>query len=89
MLGKLKPSTLILPDIPKDARPQDVKKILQDFSHHLREEVLPLMENIEVKTQRVVSTDGALQTSLLQTTSGGGGDIILQEDRPVYLSLVL
>ncbi len=89
MLGKLKPSTLILPDIPKAAGPSQVKQILQDFSQHLREEVLPLMENIEVRTQRVVSNDGALETSLLQTTSGGGGDIILQDDRPVYLSLVL
>ncbi len=89
MLGKLKPSTLVLPELPEGATPGKVKEILEQFSQHLREEVLPLMENIEVKTQRVVSNDGTLQTSLLQTTSGGGGDLIQQGDEPVYLSLVL
>jgi len=89
MLGKLKSSTLILPDIPKEAGPKEVQKILTDFTQHLREEVLPILENIKIKTQRVVNTDGTLQTTLLHTSSGGGGDIIQQGDMPVYLSLVL
>lgn len=89
MLGKLQPSTLILPEIPKEAGPEEVKKILTDFTQHLRTEVLPILENIQIKTQRVVNTDGSLQTTLLHTSSGGGGDIIEQGDTPVYLSLVL
>lgn len=89
MLGKLKPSTLILPDIPKDANAEQVKKILEDFSQHLREEVLPLMENIEVKMDALTSREGTLETTLLHTSSGGGGDLIQQGDEPVYLSLVL
>lgn len=89
MLGKLKPSTLILPDIPKDANAEQVKKILEDFSQHLREEVLPLMENIEVKMDALTSREGTLETTLLHTSSGGGGDLIKQGDEPVYLSLVL
>jgi hypothetical protein len=89
MLGKLQPSTLILPEIPQDARPKDVQKILQDFSQHLREEVVPLLENIEIRNNRVVSDDGDMRTTVLLTTSGGGGDIITQDDKPVYLSLVL
>jgi len=89
MLGKLKPSTLIMPEIPKDADPSQVKQILESFTQHLRDDVLPLMENIEVKSQDVVGRDGSLQTNMLQTTSGGGGDLILQGNQPVYLSLVL
>ena len=89
MLGKLKPSTLIMPEIPQDADPNQVKQILESFTQHLRDDVLPLMENIEVKTQNRVSQEGSLQTELIQTTSGGGGDLILQGTKPVYLSLVL
>jgi len=89
MLGKLKPSTLVLPDIPKDANAEQVKKILEGFSKHLRAEVLPLMENIKVKTQKLTSRDGTLETTLLRTTSGGGGDLIQQGSKPIYLSLIL
>ena len=89
MLGKLKPSTLILPEIPKDADADKVKEVLEGFCQHLREEVLPLLENIEVKTRQDLGRDGTLETTLLTTTSGGGGDLIQQGDEPVYLSLVL
>lgn len=89
MLGKLQPSTLVLPEIPKDASADQVKVILEGFSKHLREEVLPLLENIKVKTQTSIGRDGTFETDLLTTSSGGGGDIIQQGGSPVYLSLVL
>jgi len=89
MLGKLQPSTLVLPDIPKDANAEQVKKILEDFSQHLREEILPLLENIKVKTKDLMGREGTLETTLLRTSSGGGGDLIQQGSKPVYLSLVL
>jgi len=66
-----------------------VKEILEGFCQHLREEVLPLLENIELKTPKVMGRDGTLETTLLRTSSGGGGDLIQQGDKPVYLSLIL
>lgn len=99
MLGKLKPSTLILPELPelpKDATEEQVKKhgekvteVLEGFCQHLREEILPLLENIEIKTRQDLGRNGTLDTTLLTTSSGGGGDLIQQGDEPVYLSLVL
>lgn len=89
MLGKLKPSALIMPEIPADANPSQVKGILESFTHHLRMEVLPILESIEVKSQTQMSSDGTLRTKLINTTSGGGGDLIVQNDIPIYLSLVL
>lgn len=88
MLNKIKPSTLILPDIPKGSSPQQVQDIMVQFTQHLRTEILPLLENIELKGQNIISKDGALQTSLLETPSGGG-DLITQNNVPIYLSLVL
>lgn len=89
MIGKLKPSALILPEIPKNANPTEVKELLDKFSQHLRDEIVPLLDKIDIKTQQVLSADGSMQTTLLRTTSGGGGDLIEQDNQPVYLSLVL
>jgi hypothetical protein len=87
-LGEIRPSALILPEFPKDAPPDEVEKILDDFSTHIQEEVLPLLKNIQVNAQALGHTS-SLKTSLLHTNSGGGGDMISEADQPVYLSLVL
>lgn len=89
MLGKLKPSALLLPEIPNGATPEQVKDILEDFSLHLRKNVLPILENIDVKSRQHLSTDGPMRTNLIRTDSGGGGDLIEQNNVPVYVSLVL
>lgn len=89
MLGKLKESALILPEIPEGASAEVVKKTLEDFGQHLRQEILPVLESINITAQSTISRDGSLNTSLLQTSSGGGGDLIQQNNTPVYLSLVL
>ena len=87
-LGKIRPSALILPEFPKDAPPDQVEKILGDFSTHIQEEVLPLLKDIQINSQELGHT-GSLRTSLLHTDSGGGGDMIKEDETPVYLSLVL
>jgi hypothetical protein len=89
MLGKLKESTLVLPNIPAGATAADVKQIMENFSQHLRQEVLPILESIDIKSQKLSSQDGSLQTVTVNTTSGGGGDLIQQSNIPIYLSLVL
>jgi hypothetical protein len=89
MLGKLQPSALILPEIPSDATPEKVKDILEDFSLHLRHEVLPILERIDVKSRKSLSQDGSMSTQLVRTDSGGGGDLIKQNNVPIYVSLVL
>jgi len=89
MLGKLKESALVLPNIPEGATPQDVKQIMESFSQHLRKEILPILESIDIKSTKLSSQDGSLQTSVINTTSGGGGDLIQQSNVPIYLSLVL
>lgn len=88
-LGKITPSALILPDIPTDADKDTVKKILTDFSNHLRDSIIPMLENIAVNNQQVIRQDGNMTTTLIKTDSGGGGDLISTQDQPVYLSLVL
>jgi hypothetical protein len=88
-LGKLQPSTLVLPDIPEGAEPEEVQSILESFTSHLREEVIPLLENININISKQGMSCGGLVSSLVTTPSGGGGDIVLDGDEPIYLSLVI
>jgi len=89
MLGKIRPSALILPEIPEGSDPEQVEKILSDFSVHIQEKLLPLLEEIKIKSSNELGTSGSMKTTLLRTDSDGGGDIIEQDNEPVYLSLVL
>lgn len=88
MLGKVKPSTLIMPEFSLTATPDEVKKSLEDFMNHLRTDVRPLLENVKVANIRTIETFSDLKTELV-ITNGGGGDVIYQGQDPIYVSLVL
>jgi hypothetical protein len=88
MLGKIRPSALILPEFPEGADPDKVEEILSEFSDHIQTEILPLLKDIQISSQELGQT-GSLKTNLLHTDSGGGGDMIQEDETPVYLSLVL
>ena len=87
-LGQLAPSALVLPAIPKQASPDEVKTILNDFVRKLQEEIIPIVQGIDVKGDRSISKNGNLETRLI-TTNTGGGDAILQDSELIYFSLVL
>ena len=88
MLNRMAPSTLVLPNIPESVTPNEVKTIVESFVTHLQKEVIPIIENIIIKSDRVISKDGNLETRLV-LTGNGGGDVIFQDSEPVYISLVL
>lgn len=87
-LNRLQPSALIMPDIPEDAAPDKVKEILEDFVAKLQSDVIPMIQGIDVTGNRKVSQEGGLETRML-TTQTGGGDVILKDSEPIYVSLVL
>lgn len=89
MLGKVRPSALILPEIPEGADAKKVEEILTQFSTHIQQQLLPLLKDIKVKNSTDLGSSGSLKTVLLRTDSDGGGDLIQQGNQPVYLSLVL
>lgn len=87
--GKVPTSTLILPEIPEDASDEAVKQILIDFIQNIKMSIAPMLDKIQFSDEDEVDNIGNLRTQLLRTTDGGGGDLITQDDEPVYLSLVL
>jgi len=95
-LGKLEPSTLIMPDLSEansieniNERANKVKEILSDFTEHLKTEVVPLIEQIVINKTNRMSTVGNIETEMVLTGNGGGGDLLTQDSKPIYLSLVL
>lgn len=88
MLGKIRPSALVLPKFPEGADPDTVEQVLGEFSQHIQTEVLPLLKDIQINALQS-GQSGTLTTTLLHTDSGGGGDMIKEDETPVYLSLVL
>ena len=89
MLNKNEPTALVLPDIPEGSTPEQVKEILSSFTKHLQEEILPILDAIEIKEAKNLSTKGNTSRILIQTKQGGGGDLVTQNNSPVYLSVVL
>ncbi len=80
---------MILPNIPDDATDQQVKEIMVNFVDNIKMSITPMLEKIEIDKQTQVDSTGNLKTQLLRTDSGGGGDLITQDNEPVYLSLIL
>jgi hypothetical protein len=87
--GKLPTSTLVLPDIPADATDEQVKTIMTDFVNNIKISMAPMLDTINISDESTIESVGNLKTQLLRTDSGGGGDLITQDNEPVYLSLIL
>jgi len=87
--GDLERSTLVLPNISNDTPAEEVKNIMEQFVHNIRMSMAPMLEQIQISKATEVDSIGNITTQLLTTEGGGGGDLITQNNEPVYLSIVL
>jgi len=87
--GELPRSTMILPEIPTNATSDEVKAIMTQFIDNIKMSIAPMLDAIQVASQNQVDARDNMITELIRTDGGGGGDIITQDSKPVYLSLVL
>jgi len=85
-VGGLPASTMIFPEIPEGG---DVKAIMSQFIDNIKMSIAPMLESIQVASQNEVDSSGNMITELIRTEGGGGGDVISQDSKPVYLSLIL
>jgi hypothetical protein len=87
--NELPRSTMVLPEIPADADGDQVKEIMTQFINNIKMSIAPMLDSIQVASQDRLEQKGNMITELIRTDGGGGGDVITQDSKPVYLSLVL
>jgi hypothetical protein len=89
-LNKIQPAVLQMPSFPKVVTdPNKLTKIVDDFTDGIRQDVIKQMDTIVLDTATSIGKKSDLETVLLKTSTGGGGDLITQKDEPIYLSLVV
>jgi hypothetical protein len=86
--GRIQESALILPNIPKDATPEKVEEILNDFTETVQKSIIPMLDSIGLNNVESIEQSSNMEVKMI-TTQGGGGDLIEQNGQPVYLSIVL
>jgi len=84
-----KGSTLILPNIPEGSTEEQIEKIFSDFVSSLQISMGQLLQAVQISNKTSDVNKNGLHIEVLETTSGGGGDIITQNNEPIYLSIVL
>ena len=87
--GELSRSTMILPNLTNETPDGEVEAIISDFVNNIKLSMVPMLESINISSETQMDSIGNLKTQLLRTDGGGGGDLITQDDKPVYLSIVL
>jgi hypothetical protein len=87
-LKKVKASALIFPKIPDGANAEQAAEILSKFSDQLKADIIPIINQISLLEQKSLSTK-ILKSALVSTTQNGIGDVVYQNDEPIYVSIVL
>lgn len=88
-LNQIPPTSLQLPKFPNVVTdPNDLIKIVENFTDGIRQDIIKKLDAIQIDSATTIGQDENLSTVLLETATGGG-DLITQNDEPIYLSLVV
>jgi len=89
-LGRIKPSELEMPIFPKNITdPEQLTPIVNSFTANIRKDIIKKLNSITLKHTLPIDKIEEFETVLLKTSSGGGGDLITQNDKSIYLSMVI
>jgi len=88
MLGKIAPTGFLLPELSTRMSEEKMSKTLETFTNKLTKEMVEMVGSVPILKSETVDLNGHVETKLI-TTDRGGGDVVLQDSKPVYVSLVL
>jgi len=87
-LNKINPYTISIPPLPDKVT--RVRITLDNFMNDLKQNFVSILDSIEIKRSLDTgrSEKAPIFTKLIRTQSGGG-DLVLEEKEPVYLSMII
>lgn len=87
-LNLIKPAKLKLPELPKDI--DQISLVGDTYTDGLRQNIIKKLDTITLKsTPTIIEKVEDINIILLNSGSSGGGDLITQNDKPIYLSIVV
>ena len=87
-LKQVKASALIFPKIPDNATAEQAAEILSKFTEQIKNDIIPVFNQISFQEGKVLTTS-PLKSALIKTSKAGVGDVVYQDDTPIYVSIVL
>jgi hypothetical protein len=89
-MGKIHSAQLTMPTFPKVITdPRQLTTVVDKFADGIRQDIIKKLDLIHLNQAASLGKIEDLETVSLETTKGGGGDMITQKDEPIYLSLVV
>jgi len=89
-LKRIKPAQLQMPKFPEVVvDPDKLTAEVEKFTNGIRQDIINKLDLIKINKAKSMGIQKDLETVLIETETGGGGDLITQKDKPIYLSLVV
>jgi hypothetical protein len=89
-LKRLGKTAMMFPKIPVGATKEQAVEVLEGFVRGVIEDIIPIFKKIESTARNpLMIQQGGISGEMIRTQGDGVGDILYQEGKPIYVSIVL
>lgn len=88
-LDRIKPVIHKFPDLVDCKNPESIEEKMEEYIFKIQNSIPQLLDKINISSKSKIQKSSYLVTDFLELNTGGGGEVIHQNNNPIYLSLVL
>ncbi len=88
-LNKIKPVIHNFPELGDCKNFESMEEKMEEYIFKIMNSIPKLFDKIKITAKEKIQTSKQLTTDFLKINSNGGGEVIHQNNKPIYLSLVL